>query len=221
MINRLIAYIDQVKKLSSERIYFDDLWVRTKKPDKTLVEIEADCSADKKGGEFFKGKRFFIERDTFFDFVKNYKKSITDIVITGNDLEICTSIPGVSLKFIWTDKNEKEFNELKVHHELYKKTFGDLKKVAEIHLRDKLQIGEFVKTGRFYVTPPDELSYKEGKIEFRIFPKKYLGKITSTTKEIVIDVKEFDKFTGVYAIRVSIKNSNLWTYHNGMIVNPL
>lgn len=221
MINRLIAYVDQVKKLSSERIYFDDLWVSTKKPDKTLVEIEADCSADKKGGEFFRGKRFFIERDTFLDFVKQYKKSITGISIDGNNLKINTNIPSISLEFVWKEENQKEFNFLSEHHRLCEDTFSNLKEIAKVTLTEKDEIAEFIKTGKFYINPPDEINYKKGKIEFRIFPKKYFGKITSITKEIVIDVKEYDRFTEVYAIRVSIKNSDLWTYHNGMIVNPL
>jgi len=217
MINRLTEFIAQTKGMSTSRwIYFDQGKSYTY-DNEQLVQAFTDFTNDKKGGEFFKEKTFKIQVDDFNDFMKDYKKSITDIDFKeDHSIEIKTNIPNTNLEFKWLktdttklEKIKKFFNSLDTSDKIFDYSFT----------KDEIAtyIGE--KASRMFADMKNNcIAFNEENLEsylmISIFPK-YLGKLLSSTKEFNLKIYNTEN-DSIFLIHYTIKNMNIVSEYFGL-----
>ena len=208
MLNRLEAFIDEIKKSSSDTIIFNDgVAYSIQVPILSIFEAKVDYSNDKKSKEFFKDKTFYVSVNKMKEFVDNYKKSSTEITFDGNTIIFNTSIPGISLKFEWNENYEK----------ILKSTVDHFNRLDEItsnqdyvgyQLYDKNDIPSLLES--------DEIEV-DGEI-MKIQIKKYTGRIIKTTKKVEIYVYNSGRKHTLYT-KINIYNSNLVSSFYGCFIS--
>lgn len=219
MINRIKAIIDQIKSVSTDRLYFDCGMLysgRTNMP----FQVYCDYKDDKKSKEVLKDKTFFIDVPLFTEWIKNYKKSYTETVFDGNTIIFKSNIPDNDLVFRW----EEDENDLELKK--FKKNMNKLIHVVEkkqcefsIEISDSETIKKILEADRLYIKD-NELYFEKVKQPYtliKVIFKKYIGKLLGSTKLFTIEVFQYKE--NMKIVRLSTLNSSLVSYYYGIIIN--
>ena len=218
MINRIKAIMDQIKSVSTDRLYFDCGCLysgRTEYP----LQVFCDYKDDRKSREILKDKTFYIDVPLFTEWIKNFKKSYTETVFDGNTIIFKSSIPDNDLVFKWREENAKELN---VNKKLIKKLERIINKKSpetNIEINDSEIIKRILESNRLFLKD-NELYFEKVKQPYtliKIIFKKYIGKLLGSTKLFTIEVYQYKDTMKI--VRISTTNSSLISWYYGVLVN--